>query len=88
MLNVRKIGVAIALIVGVMTTGVAIAQTDQQEVQETCQAKQKGIKKDDYLSEYPTQEEVNKATGQNKSELQSLLTEKERISKIWDNCGK
>jgi hypothetical protein len=89
--GLRKIGFAIALIAGVMTTGVAIAQEEQaqqNETQEICKAKQNGIKKADYLSEYPTQEEVSKATGENKSELQALLKEKENASKIWDNCGK
>jgi hypothetical protein len=83
------------LITGVLSTGVAIAQDDQEEVgnqgkveQTTCEAKKSGMKKEEYLSEYPTQEEVDKATGENKSNLQALLEDKQRTSKEWDNCGK
>jgi hypothetical protein len=83
------VGVLVALLAGVQFAIPAIAQDKpENEVKEICEAKQKGAKKEEYFSEYPSQEEVEQASGEKKSELQALLSDKVRALKIWDNCGK
>lgn len=88
MLNFKLLKIVLLIIcIGVQfIPSLAIAQEKESEAEEVCTAKETGITKEKYFSEYPTLDEISKQPSDEQRKLEELLKDKERLSKIWDNC--
>lgn len=54
--------------------------------QQICQDKSTGIPKEEYLSEFPSSEDIQNAKPSEKPQLQKIQRLKQQVSTIWDNC--